>query len=205
MECIKTSIKENTPHLRGIFILPTCYTTGTIHMPKKFPTIKSKRLFLVPIAMRHKNQIFKEFTSEVTKYMFPLPAKKVADSEKFIRSSRRNMARGEELVLAVVNKRTKSFMGCAGLHKMNTKHPEFGIWIKKSAQGHGYGREALAALKEWADENVRYEYIYYPVAKANYASRKIPESLGGKRIREFDGKKQSGEKMREVEYRIYPK
>ncbi len=172
-------------------------------MPPKFPTIRTKRLFLVPISLRYKHQIFKEFTPEITTFMFPSPARKIAESEKFIRESRRNMVKGKELVFAVLNKRTKVFFGCAGLHKMNTKHPELGIWIKKSSHGHCYGREAMTAIKQWADKNVRYDYIFYPVAKANKASRKIAEALGGRFIREFVGKKQNGEKMWEVEYRIF--
>ena len=95
-------------------------------------------------------------------------------------------------------------MGCAGLHHIDKKTPELGIWIKKSAHGHGYGKETMVALKEWADKNLSYEYILYPVAKENYPSRKIPEFLHGKVEREYDKINMSGKKLHLLEYRIYP-
>ena len=39
------------------------------------------------------------------------------------------------------------------------------------------GKEAITALKHWADANLRYEYLAHPVDRRNGASRRIPESL----------------------------
>ena len=89
-------------------------------------------------------------------------------------------------------------------YRLTPKTPELGIWIKKSAHGHGYGKEAVVALKEWANENIEYEYILYPVVDENYASRRIPEFLGGKIAREYDKESMSGKKWHFIEYRIYP-
>ncbi len=61
----------------------------------------------------------------------------------------------------------------------------------------------MKGLKEWADNNLEYEYIKYPVAVKNIPSRKIAEFLNGKIEKEFIGSKQNGEAMEEVEYRIY--
>ncbi len=104
----------------------------------------------------------------------------------------------------MVNKADGSFLGCAGLHHPNTKTPELGIWLKKSAHGQGFGKEAMTALKKWADANVTYDYILYPVDEKNTASRRIAESLGGKIAREYDEINMSGAKHHLVEYRIYP-
>ena len=84
------------------------------------------------------------------------------------------------------------------------KKPELGIWIKKSAHGNGYGKEAMVALKKWADKNLKYDYILYPVAQDNLASRKIPEFLGGKIEHEYDEETQNGVTLHFIEYRIYP-
>jgi RimJ/RimL family protein N-acetyltransferase len=79
-----------------------------------------------------------------------------------------------------------------------------GVWLKLSAHGNGYGKEAMTGIKGWANSNIEYDHILYPVADINIASRKIPESLGGKIEREYDEKGMSGNKYHCIEYRIYP-
>ncbi|MDZ4875470.1 MAG: hypothetical protein CLLPBCKN_004866 [Chroococcidiopsis cubana SAG 39.79] len=69
------------------------------------------------------------------------------------------------------------------------KTPEFGIWLK-TAHGRKYGLEAIRGIKNWAEQNLDYEYFLYPVNRANIASRKIPETLGGKVVREYEHKRQ---------------
>lgn len=96
-------------------------------------------------------------------------------------------------------------MGCTGIHEIRSKHPELGIWLKKSAQAKGYGFEAITTLKEWADENLDYEYLIYDVDKANIPSRRIPEMLGGQITREYDKTNLSGRVLNIVEYRIFRK
>jgi ribosomal-protein-alanine N-acetyltransferase len=167
--------------------------------------LHSERLTLQPISMNDKEDIFREFTSEITVFMAPNPAKKIEETENFIHLSHEKMERGEEIIFAILKKENNEFLGCAGLHHMDTHVPEFGIWIKKSAHGNGFGLEAVHAIKKWVDENLEYEHIYYPVAKENFASRKIPESMGGKVVREFVGTKHDGTLLDEVEYRIYKK
>jgi RimJ/RimL family protein N-acetyltransferase len=112
--------------------------------------------------------------------------------------------RGSNLQAVVLDKDDGSFLGCAGIHNIDTGTPEFGIWIKKSAHGNSYGKEAIIALKKWADENLDYEYLLYPVTEENYASRRIPEFLGGIVVREYDETNMSGNLQHILEYRIYP-
>ena len=49
-----------------------------------------------------------------------------------------------------------------------------------------------------------YEHLIYPVAAENIASRKIPESLGGKVMKEYEKTNLSGRTWPFVEYWIYP-
>ncbi len=165
--------------------------------------IETERLILKPVSLEYKDMIFSEFTDEVTKFMFPSTPKQIEDTEKFINDSREKIKKGEDFGVSIFNKETNEFLGNGGIHHLDTKTPELGIWIKKSAHGNKYGREAIAGIKEWTDKNIEYEYLLYPVAKENIASRKIPESLGGKVMRELIAKKQNGEDMEEVEYWIY--
>lgn len=166
--------------------------------------IETKNLFLRGITLDYANDIFREFTPEITVYMFPKPPKKIEDTIAFIETSIKENRAGDNLQIVVINKKSKDFLGCGGLHHVNTKTPELGIWIKKSAHGHGYGKETMIALKEWADKNLDYEYILYPVVDKNYPSRRIPECLGGKIAREYDDPDMNGKKQHILEYRIYP-
>ncbi len=152
--------------------------------------------------MEWRDDIFREFTEEITTYMFPKAPEKIEETEKFISESMEKMARGEEIVCVILKREGKEYLGNIGLHKINTHTPEFGIWLKKSAHGHHYGHEAVAALKEWADTHLQYDHIVYPADRDNIPSRKIPESLGGTLHAEYDKKNLSGHTLHIVEYWI---
>jgi len=165
--------------------------------------IKTDRLILKPVSLDYKGMIFSEFGEDIVKYMFPSSPKNISDTEDFINKSIQEMTKGKDLVVSVFNRETNEFLGGGGVHHIDTKTPELGIWIKKSGHGNKYGLEAVRGLKEWAEKNLKYEYLIYPVVKENIPSRMIPESFGAKVNREFIGKKQDGSEMEEVEYRIY--
>ncbi|MFH1607788.1 MAG: GNAT family N-acetyltransferase [archaeon] len=175
------------------------------HLDTNKIKIRTEHLILEPISMKFKEDIFSEFTKEITTYMYPQPPKDIKETEKFILDSIRENHERKNMQMVILKKGSGEFLGCTGLHKVNTRNPELGIWIKKSAHGNKYGLETISALKKWADKELNYDYLYYPVAKENIASRKIPEILGGKLIKEFVGKNIKGKKMEEVEYRIYKK
>lgn len=43
--------------------------------------LESERLLLIPIAMKYSAEMFKEFSSEITTYMHPAPAKNISEME----------------------------------------------------------------------------------------------------------------------------
>lgn len=165
--------------------------------------ISTNRLLLKPISIQYKQDIFLEFTQEITTYMYPRPAKDILETEAFINNSITDQKSGSHLVFVVLTKASQEFLGCTGIHNINRKDPELGIWLKKAAHGNKYGLEAIAAIKDWADTNLEYEFLRYPVDQANIASRKIPEALGGKIIRKYDKTNMSGNTLHLVEYKIY--
>ena len=167
--------------------------------------INTERLILKPITLGFKEDMFREFTREVTTYMFPQPTKNISGIEDFIVNSIEKNRKGTNFQLVIIDKNSSEFLGCVGLHHLDTKAPELGIWVKKSAHGNGYGFEAIKYLKEWAEDTLDYDYLYYPVAKDNVASRKIPESLEGKLLGESKAKNSEGKEIIEVKYRIYKK
>lgn len=165
-------------------------------------SILTNRLLLQATSMKYKEEIFKEFTEEITTYMYPRSPKEVSETETYINETIARIKNNQDLVVTIVKQESQEFLGCAGIHEIDKTNPELGIWLKKTAQGNKYGLEAIAALKYWADTNLNYEYCIYPVDRANIASRKIPEALGGKIAREFDKINMSGNILHMLEYRI---
>ncbi|MEI6378694.1 MAG: GNAT family N-acetyltransferase [Candidatus Falkowbacteria bacterium] len=167
-------------------------------------SIATDRMLLALIDLSYKDDIFREFTPEVARFLYPQPSGDIADTVSFINESREKTLAGRELQLVALDKDSKEFLGCAGLHDVDTRVPELGLWFKKSVWGKGYGLEAMRALKEWADHNLDYDHIRYPVYKDNAPSRKIAGALGGIMVREYMGANMKGEEHEEVDY-IIPK
>lgn len=88
------------------------------------------------------------------------------------------------------------------MHEFQGKNPQLGIWLKKTAQGAGYGLETITALKRWADENLDYASLISDVDQANLPSRRIPEMLGGQIIREYEKTNLSGRVLHILGYQI---
>ena len=164
--------------------------------------ISTNRLVLQPISMKYKKDIFSEFTDKITIYMQPRSPQDIAETELFINQSIIEVGNGSALIFVILKKESQEFLGCAGIHDI-ARNPEIGIWLKRSAHGNKYGLEAITAIKKWADENLNYECLRYPVDRRNIASRKIPEALGGKIFREYDQVNMSGNTLHLLEYRIY--
>jgi len=166
-------------------------------------SLESNRLKLIPASLNYAEEMCKEFTSEITKYMWPSAPKSQRDIKNHILFQQKKMEQGEELFLVIKKKDTEEFLGCAGFHQINSQTPELGIWLKKSAHGFNYGFEAINLLKNWAEENINYQYLKYPVARQNIFSRKIAEKMGGKLQDEYIKTNESGQLLDEVEYRFY--
>ncbi len=182
------------------FFTTNCHTLHLVSFLSYF--VSPPGLLLKPIALEYKEEIFSEFNEEITTYTYPCPAKMIAETELFIKNSIKELKNGTNLLLVVLAKDSGEFLGCAGLHDID-KELRLGIWLKKAAHGNKYGLEAITALKEWAERNLDYEYILYPVDRRNIASKKIPEALGGKVISQYQKVNMSGNLLDTLEYRIY--
>ena len=142
-------------------------------------TIFSKRITLKPISSVYESDIFREFTDEVAKYTVPQPSDDIADTRDLIACACEEMNRGTDFTTVVIDRTTGRFLGCAGLRHIHTREPKVGIWLAKSAQGRGIGKEVVSALWEWAEANLEYDFLYYPVVVDYLPSRRLVESLGG--------------------------
>lgn len=176
-------------------------------------TIETERLLLVPITMEYAEEIFKEFTPEITTYMFPKSAEHISETERFIQESIEKMLIWNNYQTVILDKLSKEFLGCVGLHIKNPLMPELGIWIKKSAFGKKIGREAVAWVTNRAQKNLEFEYLFYPVDQENIPSRKIAESIwwivqtreNGEEIVHIKTTLDPNKILHSVEYRIYKK
>lgn len=164
--------------------------------------LKTSRLKLVPINLDYKLFILNNFTTDITKYMYPQPTGEIKDTIKFISTAMDGLKHGTNLQLVIISKRKKEFIGCVGLHNLLSKQPEIGVWIKKDAHWHGYGIEAVTKLIKWARKNLEYDYLKYPVDRQNTSSRKIPERNNGIIMKEYKEKNESGNVLDIVEYWI---
>jgi len=148
--------------------------------------IETERLRLVPGTVGFAEQIFLEYRDPVIQYMNYGPPESLEQLKERMKNREAEMKKGEQLFMAILLKETGEFLGCMALEDLKEENPEMGGWLKKSAHGHGYGREAAAALKQWAEENLEYDHILWPCAVANVSSCKLAESLGGKVHREYE-------------------
>jgi RimJ/RimL family protein N-acetyltransferase len=166
--------------------------------------ITTPRLRLEPIATGHAPAVFASFNARITRYMNPAPAEDISETLAFIESARAALAVGEELVMAILDGANGDFLGVAGLHGIGRPDPELGIWLKETAHGQGFGREAITGLVAWARSNLPpgTRHFTYPVDRRNHPSRRIPESLGGTVQREFRATGMGGQELDEVEYWI---
>ncbi len=165
--------------------------------------IEGERVRLVSIAEAFVQDIFTEFSSDITTYMIPKPADSIGETEAFIRSSLAAFSEGDNLQLVILDRVTGEFLGCCGLHgRDDAKNPEIGIWLKKSAHGKALGKEAVWTLVYWAQDNLNLESFIYPADKRNQPSRNIPVSLGGQVIAEKVDEGVAGNVLDEVIYKI---
>lgn len=166
-------------------------------------SIDTNRLNLIPLSLEHKHDVFHEFNTSISQYMFPKPADDISETVEFITGSLPGMREGTNMQLVMTLKNTNEFLGLSGLHDVNSVTPVLGLWLKKSAHGNGYGKEAITAIYHWAKENIKFRYLKYSVDKDNIPSIKIPESLGGKVGETKTMKGMAGNTLNLLEYWIY--
>lgn len=165
--------------------------------------IKGERLSLRPVSMLDADDIFKEFTPAITRYMLPAAPDNLEQVHLFIEFCDEGMRHQEDLVLAITHNSSKEFLGVCALHgKATPETPELGIWLKQNVHRQGYGREAVRLLAHWARDNIFFDYLCYPVDRDNTASRRIAEGLGGEIIAQGHRVSMSGHLLNEITYKI---
>ena len=166
--------------------------------------LETKNLVLTPIQVSDAEAIFHFFTPKVTTYMYPAPAKTIDDTLQFINHSIKLREEQKEIVWVARLKYDDTFVGCMGLHNMNTRTPELGLWIQEGLFGKKLGLEGMSEIIAYARKNVPHDYLIYPVDRRNKASRNIPETWGGIFTKAYQKTAQTGNVLQIIEYWIYP-
>jgi RimJ/RimL family protein N-acetyltransferase len=165
--------------------------------------IKGLRLVLKKIALKYAEEIFKEFTPDITTYMVPSSSANLSETELVVAEACERVAAGTDLVFVILDKDSREFLGVCALHSTKRdREAEVGLWVKKAAQNRGLGREAVSVLKAWSEQNLLLDSFIYPVDRRNVRSRKIPETLGGRVVSERMMAKMGGGELDELIYLI---
>jgi ribosomal-protein-alanine N-acetyltransferase len=162
----------------------------------------TERLLLLPIDLKHSQEIFTSFDNQVTRFMLVKPPAAKEGTEHYINQSREKMKQNEALVLMMLNKKLREFIGCISLHHLKEKTPAMGIWIRTAEQNKGYGMEAARSLIKYARGNLEFDHILYQVALENSASRRLVNGLGGKLVKNLEVNISEGNLQMRSEYWI---
>lgn len=145
-------------------------------------TITTKNLTIAPFTLDHLEPYRQEFTPEVTKYQYPDPFPNIDTARQVLGGFMDDMERGDMLELTILGPEGE-FLGSAEVFGLREEAPELGIWLKASAQGRGYGKEALEGVLGYLDGLGKYEYYIYEADERNAPSiglvEKFPHERGG--------------------------
>ncbi|MBQ7528921.1 GNAT family N-acetyltransferase [bacterium] len=173
-------------------------------MSINFIPSESERLKFVLTCEDYLEDIYKEHTAKVAQRMelrafSELPKE---ETEKFVRACEQANELETDLEVVILDKNTGEFLGCAAVLALKRSVPELGIWLKESAWGHGYGREAVAKLLDWIFAYKDYKYVLYACDRDNLASRRLAESFGATIDNVYDHVSESGMTLNVCEYHL---
>ena len=142
--------------------------------------IQTRRLQLSEFQLTDAEEVFACITPTITRFMRWDPP---TWSEYVARCEERLRAPDPHSLSFVIRRRDNNeCLGMTALEDSDNPSPELGLWMKEAAHGQGFGREVVAALAQWAHENLGKQSFLYPAALQNTASRRIAEGFGGEII-----------------------
>ncbi len=163
--------------------------------------IETERLILKPVSLDYAEDIFREFTPEVTQNLLTQPTGNFEDTRKFILKNQEKMQQKMGIQMVILNKNGE-FLGITSLNNIGKPELLPSIWLKTTAQNQGFGNEAFTAMFEWAKKHFNFEYIAYGVFEGNERSFKIAKKLGGKFVLDFEMPIKDGRIVKVLEYHI---
>lgn len=165
--------------------------------------LSTKHLKLRPIQLSDVDDIFTNFTDDLTKYMYVKAPKDKIETIQFVQKSIQNYENKQEIVFTVLDQKTDEFLGLIGAHDIHTKTPELGLWLKKASQGNKYGLEGLKEVIAYLKSRDTFDYFIYRCDERNYSSRDIAFSLSGIPIKTYQELNEKNFLMHYVEFHIF--
>jgi RimJ/RimL family protein N-acetyltransferase len=141
--------------------------------------INTRRIVLRSFSATDASEVFACITPAITRFMSWTAPASLADFAAVWRSWLLSGHADSDFHFVARSRAEGRFLGLIGVHQARTVRPELGLWLREDGHQQGYGREALAAVMQWAAHHLRPEGFEYPVAEKNRASRKLAETLGG--------------------------
>ncbi|PTS93836.1 N-acetyltransferase [Pedobacter sp. HMWF019] len=167
--------------------------------------IETKRLSLISVSDKYKDEILRAFTPQITRYMPYTPIGDEREVQGFLDKAKLGLINGTDFVFSSIHKDGEAFLGCRGIHNISEESIELGLWLKKDVHGHGFGTEIVGELINFIEGNLKFNYLIYPVDKENVASRRIPEKLGFSIFGEYKEAKDENTFFNIIEYRKHYK
>lgn len=164
--------------------------------------IRTQRLVLRSYEPMYLEDYYHGFTEEIVKYQYPDSFPDLETAEQVLSGFAREMEAGDMLVLVVLN-REGEFLGSAEVSGMREDTPELGIWMKSSAQGTGYGYEALQSVVDYLNALGKYRYYIYEADVRNTPSRRLVEKFQFQEGERQELTTESGKRLVLQTYRIY--
>lgn len=131
--------------------------------------LKTERLVIQPFRDSFLAEYYREFTDDITKYQYPDVFPNMETAKGLVSEFVSEMEQGNMLELVILT-RSGEFIGCMEAFGIREKTPEVGLWLKSSAQGKGYGYEALKGLLTYLSAHGAYQHYLYEVDVRNLPS-----------------------------------
>jgi len=164
--------------------------------------ILTERLCLKPCAEVWLQDCYREFTPEVTRYMASAPLDSLEEVRERLNDIHQSMTADRHLGFDILTREQTEFLGRGGIDALDSETPRIGLWFKQAAQGQGYGKEFVLALKQWAMSHLECDYLLYRTDRANRASLKLAQALGGRELTQYERTSASGRVLQVIEYRV---
>ena len=104
----------------------------------------------------------------------------VEDAREFTVRARAWWMLRQDLIMGVFERESGGFLGGTGLHRFDwsLRSFEIGYWLRRSAEGRGYMREAVAVLTRLAFDTLSANRVEIRMDPRNVRSRNVAERLG---------------------------
>lgn len=138
--------------------------------------LKTERLSIVPFNGLYLKPYYEEFSDEITKYQYPDSFSDIEIADEVLSGFVSEMNQGNMLEMVILA-RDGEFLGSIEVFGLKEATPEVGLWLKGSAQGAGYGHEALRKMIEYLNSTKKYQYYIYEADIRNAASIRLAEKF----------------------------